>query len=782
MSAGPKRLGKYELQERLGQGGMAEVWKAYDPQLKRYVAIKFLHAKLGSDPDFMTRFVREGQAIASLRHPNIVQVYDFHMSAPGADGPLAYMIMDYIVGQTLADYIHSTSARRNFLSASELVRLFTSISLAVDYAHRHGIIHRDIKPANILLDSRNTLYNPMGEPILTDFGIVKMLGASTLTSAGMSLGTPLYISPEQIQGLQPTEQSDIYSLGIMLYEMYVGLPPFRGDSPYTIMMQHLQAPPPQPSLVRQGIPTALDDVFARCLAKNPQERFPSASSLTAALAEALDVPVPEPISRSVSLLNSSQGRAFDGSSPDRTFLANANTPSVDSSSGLSTIRAEASAPSLASSPELPTILTDVNTPTGTRYSTSARSTPITPPPSVAAPADPAVASLPASTPPRPANRQRKRLIAIIAAVLLVLIIGSGLSVFLLSRSTGSTLGSANIVGHATFFSSRQLDNHGQPGYNDGIQVQLQNVANPPSGNSYYAWLQNDQTEAQSIYLGTLSVNHGVATLTYTDNQHRNLLGMMSNFLVTEESASVVPNTPSIDKNQWRYFATLPQTRSPKDNFSYLDHVRHLLSSDPALELLQLHRGINFWFLNNTEELQKQTVEVRDHGNLHKVRQYLANILYYLDGRCAPQDLINAPGSKVPENDTIAHDTKVGLLDCPLAPQPPGYITHIGNHLSGIAQAPGAPADQVQRAIQINKNLSNIKAWLQKVRADALQLAVMDDAHLSHAQALRNDMAVQAENIVSGGIDPATQSSVPSAAQLSSTIELLANFDVMPFKA
>jgi eukaryotic-like serine/threonine-protein kinase len=147
MSTSPKHLGKYELQERLGQGGMAEVWKGLDPQLKRYVAIKFLHANLRSDPDFMNRFQREGQAIAALRHPNIVQVYDFQVSSSDDDGPMAYMVMDYIEGQTLADYIRRTSYAHNFPTNEEIVRLFTPISLAIDYAHRQRMIHRDIKPA-----------------------------------------------------------------------------------------------------------------------------------------------------------------------------------------------------------------------------------------------------------------------------------------------------------------------------------------------------------------------------------------------------------------------------------------------------------------------------------------------------------------------------------------------------------------------------------------------------------------------------------------------------------
>src|SRR5450432_1370872 len=127
MGASPKRLGKYELLTRLGQGGMAEVWKAFDPQLQRSVAIKFLHANLRSDPDFVSRFVREGQAIAALRHPNIVQVYDFHVSSPEDENPMAYMVMDYIEGLTLADYLRRTSYANNIPSPEEIVRLFTSL-------------------------------------------------------------------------------------------------------------------------------------------------------------------------------------------------------------------------------------------------------------------------------------------------------------------------------------------------------------------------------------------------------------------------------------------------------------------------------------------------------------------------------------------------------------------------------------------------------------------------------------------------------------------------------
>jgi hypothetical protein len=650
----------------------------------------------------------------------------------------------------LADYIRSTSAAGKFPSANQLVRLFTPICLAVDYAHQHGIIHRDIKPANILLDRRNTTYNPMGEPILTDFGIVKVLGEETLTATGMSLGTPLYISPEQVKGLPGTGKSDIYSLGVMLYEMCAGRPPFRGGAPYSIMIQHIQTPPPPASSLHPGITPALDAFLSRCLTKEPEDRFPSAAAMAAGLAQALNVPIPRQLRRSISPLASEEE----------------DLPTEYTSSPLGQ---EAS-----SSAEVATLRAGAATPSPVGAATPRPSTPISQP-AVGAPAVPLT---PQPAPPRPPARPRRGLVMIVSAIVLLVLIGSGVGAFLFLQPAQSP----TIVGHASFTSGQQFTAQGTPIVNDGFQIQLQNIPAPSSGNRYYAWLQDNQTEPVSVYLGALTLNQGVASLTYTDPQHRDLLATVSNFLVTEESASVPPNTPSVDKGRWRYFATLPNTPSPKDHFSYLDHVRHLLSGEPALDRLQLHGGINFWFLNNVLQMQQETIVVRDHVNLTTVRQQLANILYYLDGKCAPQDLSNAPGTRLPENDMIAHDSTVGLLDCAQVPEPPGHITHIGTHLAGLAQAPDAPADQVQRAIQINKNLSFIKIWLEKVRTDAQQLVVMDDAHLTQAHALRSDLAQQAQYVVSGGVDPATQAPVPSAGQIASNIELLGSLEVTPFKA
>src|SRR5215469_9663545 len=302
MSTDSRQLGKYELRERLGRGGMAEVWKAYDAQLQRFVAIKILHADLQNDPDFLNRFQREARVVASLHHPNIVQIHDFQISRPPESAnTIAYMVMDYIDGQTLGEYIRNTSSAGKFPAPSEIVRLFTSISSAVDYAHHHGMIHRDIKPANILLDKRlsEALSGAMnrapsaGEPILTDFGMAKLMGVSSGAMSGSWIGTPLYIAPEQVQGYRGNERSDIYSLGVVLYELCTGVRPFQESNPTTIMMQHVNATPTVPALINPNIPPALTMVIMRCLAKDPAARFSSASMMTAAIAEAFNLPIPE---------------------------------------------------------------------------------------------------------------------------------------------------------------------------------------------------------------------------------------------------------------------------------------------------------------------------------------------------------------------------------------------------------------------------------------------------------------------------------------------------------
>jgi len=323
-----KKLGKYKLEERLGRGGMAEVWKALDTQLQRYVAIKLLHTNLQTDPNFISRFQREAQVIASLHHPNIVQIHDFQVEqASERDDPVFYMVMSYIEGQTLADYIASTSAQGKIPSPIEVVNLFTSISLAVDYAHQKGMVHRDIKPANILLDQRNRARNPMGEPILTDFGLAKLLGVSAVTLTGTQLGTPLYTSPEQARGYPGNERSDLYSLGVILYEMVTGVAPFRADTPTAVLAQHLFATPTAPVLLNPNIPPALTMVIMTSLAKDPNARFSRAGMMAAAIAEALNVPLPEGLGLPALSSDIRNMPTYMGATPGQNS-ADASTPPV----------------------------------------------------------------------------------------------------------------------------------------------------------------------------------------------------------------------------------------------------------------------------------------------------------------------------------------------------------------------------------------------------------------------------------------------------------------------
>ena len=270
---GYKLSNRYEIEQELGAGGMSAVYRANDPNLKRVVAVKLIHSHLSSNPDFVRRFEVEASSVAQLRHPNIVQVYDF-----SHDGETYYMILEFVPGETLQERLKRFNKENRRLSIEEVVSLGASICDAVDYAHKRGLVHRDIKPANVMINVQN-------EPILMDFGIVKILGGTQHTATGAVVGTALYMSPEQIRGEHADHRADIYSLGVMLYEMVSGKPPFEADSAMTIMMKHLHDPVPNISDVA---PHGLKDILARALAKNPAERYQTAGELAADLRNLLN--------------------------------------------------------------------------------------------------------------------------------------------------------------------------------------------------------------------------------------------------------------------------------------------------------------------------------------------------------------------------------------------------------------------------------------------------------------------------------------------------------------
>ena len=271
-----KRLGKYELVERLGRGGMAEVYKSYQPGMDRFVAIKVMHSHLAESEDFVTRFKREAQLVGQLRHPHIVQVIDFDVQDEGY-----YMVMEYIKGETLKYYIQQKGA----LDPDEALRITSHLADALHYAHQEGMIHRDIKPANVMFTD-----NAYTHPVLTDFGIARIIsGGTQLTASGAFVGTPAYISPEIARGEQADERSDIYSMGIMLYEMLTGKVPYDADTPFAVIMKHVNEPLPSARQININVTDSVERVLFTALAKNPTERYQTAAEFRDALNEALGI-------------------------------------------------------------------------------------------------------------------------------------------------------------------------------------------------------------------------------------------------------------------------------------------------------------------------------------------------------------------------------------------------------------------------------------------------------------------------------------------------------------
>ncbi|QOS99588.1 Stk1 family PASTA domain-containing Ser/Thr kinase [Brevibacterium sp. JNUCC-42] len=260
---GQRLGGRYQLEEVIGGGGMAIVYKAKDLVLNRIVAVKLLRPQFGTDEDFVERFRREAQAVASLSHHNIVNVYDV-----GQDDNIHYMVMEYIEGSTLKEIITSQGG----MLMSESVRIAMQVCDALEHAHQNQIIHRDIKPHNIMIGTN-------GRVKVTDFGIARAVTSQTITQTGSVLGSVHYFSPEQARGGITAEKSDIYSLGIVLYEMVTGSLPFSGDSPITVALKHLQDPLPEPRKINPAIPQSLENVIIRALAKDPFQRYKSARDM-----------------------------------------------------------------------------------------------------------------------------------------------------------------------------------------------------------------------------------------------------------------------------------------------------------------------------------------------------------------------------------------------------------------------------------------------------------------------------------------------------------------------
>lgn len=271
-----RTIGKVRIDKYLARGGMAEVYLGTHLTLDRQVAVKVLHSYIEEDPDLLARFHREAKVVAGLRHPNIVQVYDFD----AVDGH-PYIVMEYLKGPPLATYLRGLHQRNERINHHQVARLLKALTASLDYAHEQGVIHRDIKPGNILLH-RKTDDIPLDEPltndveaVLTDFGLVRIANTASQTVSGMVSGTPAYMSPEQARGDPTDHRTDIYSLGIVLYEMLAGRVPFEADSTLTVIYKQIHDPPPP----IPGVPPAVQKVIDRALTKKPEDRYPTSRNM-----------------------------------------------------------------------------------------------------------------------------------------------------------------------------------------------------------------------------------------------------------------------------------------------------------------------------------------------------------------------------------------------------------------------------------------------------------------------------------------------------------------------
>ncbi|HEY0755832.1 MAG TPA: serine/threonine-protein kinase [Ktedonobacteraceae bacterium] len=733
MKTEAQRIGHYELQQRLNQDNIGETWRAYDSSTQRIVILKLYHTDTLDMADTLTSYLDNMEQVAALHHPNIARIYDIQLLSPkpaANSSALICMAIEYVEGETLADYIKATAAAGRMPVSTEVVQLFSALALAIDSAHQHGIIHGNLKPTNILFSQTPGGHRRLSTPLITDFRQTKFVARK------QSNEIPFYLAPEQVKGGVATKSSDIYALGVLLYELYTGMQPFRGNRPIAVMMQHVNALPTSPNLVNPGISPALTQVILRCLAKNPQTRFPTVTFLVSALVEALHMPLPESLRHFAHLQAES---AADG---------NLSGMVKD---------ADLSAPPGLGQPDLPLLAK------------------------------------------RRRQGSLLIVISIISLFCIVGTTLGTIQLLHGKTTTPVALGAGLATGHAFFLNSGQINENTTQGINDELQIDLTNLSDPAPGKSYYAWLLGDisQTEETPLLIGRLTVAQGKVHLLYTGNsQHTNLLTFASRFLINEDDTSRPSSDPLLDQSTWRYYAALAQTPAPTDklHFSMLDHLRHLLVESPELAVRGLHGGLAFWFARDTSAVATASDGLtsswrnKDASTIHN---QVVRILDYLDG----SSYINAD---VPQKTPFLADAQLAHIAL-LGPAPheayapgyvyqseppPGYVYLVQTHLNGALLSPQTTADQHQLAIAINANLDNVRRALVQMYQDVRQLVNMPDAQLLQAPALSllDDMVTQAQYASTGQPNPITGTSQGGALWIYNNLQRLATFNLAAYKA
>ncbi len=623
-----KTLGKVYIDSLLARGGMAVVYLGTHTSLQREVVVKLLRNDFEEDAASLERFEREAQVVAKLRHPNIVQIFDFDTID---DQP--YLVMEYIAGPSLSKYLTALHGNLGRLELPQVSRLLTGVASALQYAHESGVIHRDVKPANILLSSRSSQIVPGEplpedfEPILTDFGLVRFLSSSLQSSAGKIVGTPAYMSPEQARGDYTDERTDIYSLGIVLYEMLAGHVPFDGETTMSILFKHINEAPPQIPGLAFGFQYVLD----RALAKEPDKRFKTPNELAAAFKEVMD-----------------------------------------ETSGASTI-----------------------VPISPRSNPRARKT------------------------VDRAQRQRKWLQAALA---MVLISATGVFFFLnggASPSPGTqtpTITATIATATSLVSSPLPLGPTGLVRFQDGNaildQVTLTALAMPapPEGSQYAAWLVGSEQE-ERLSLGILLLQaNGQGTLTFDDDQNRNLLATFDGVEITIKS-----DTDSESKafEQVAYSYTLPATG--------LQYVRQLLVSFSLLpQQAALIQGLstNTQLIDQAADEMLDAYENRDEAGIRENAEAIMNLL--VGGQSQHHKDWDDNGQITDPGDGYGFLINADNL---------GYVQAIYAHADYVSNSPGASQNMITNGETIKNCAQNLAQWASQLRDHTLAILTSDSSDL-----------------------------------------------------
>ncbi len=786
MSTVPQKLGKYELRKSLGRGNVGEVWQGYDLQAKSDVVVKVLHTDLQSDPNFMKRFTTEGQKIVSLRHDNIVSVYDVAIAhQEQATNTTAYIVSAYVEGQTLEKHITGIHKKGPLLSLPDIVYLFTSLGVAIDYAHQKGIVHGNIKPSNILLDKQHINRFALGEPMLTDFGLPLLLGDTA------SIGTPHYMSPEQARGDAPNNRSDIYALGVILYELCTGTKPFRDESSVAVMLQHMNTLPTPPLLINAQLPPALSEVILRAMAKDTATRYAMASLLATAIADACSIrstiTLPHiAIAEEESAYHAASGQygSFLGVSqptdPTRPVtpatpriytkpstpipalpVATTNAPLVTDASRKQRIITPTPAPITKKIPTpLPASTLPMHTvPQPARSMSEAEK--VTQPFMVTQTYAPATSSqalpniqFPSATRSKHSRITDVPMYTVLAIFALILLIATGIigSVLLNSKNADSSA----VVGHV-FFQDDAL------GHADVLRLNIQNIAAPPENKVYQAWLQDNKHHTLS--LGPLTLNNDTATLFYPGNtKHTNLLSLAQEIFVTDENTGQTPSTPV---GNVVYMATF--------DTATLQYVKNILYQTPnfptndsvIVDMLETIKSINDKGGSLVDSIQGT------HDYALAKRQAI-RIIELIDGTQYAKT-----SGDLPKDMPSEVYARMGLLS---SPTQQGYIDTLGTQLDKLQQAAPNNASLQQHIQNVKSAVTDLRQWVQSLRSYDRPLVqattIANPALLSNALQVRQ----LASDAYTGRIVPPNDSPSPSlgsagAYQAYTECQYLATLDV-----